>query len=175
MSFKSLFFALSITGLFVSSALFTSCQSEEAKAKKNLVEQSNLFIQSVVNNDVPTMMGYLLPEFIESQGGHAALTQTFLDQAKRFEVAGIKLSKGKAIDPSAFYTCNETIQCVLTQEAYMESASKKEPMKMQSNMIAISKDDGATWKFLQIGLRDLDAERKKFPILCEGMELRKFK
>lgn len=171
---NSSFFSWCLLGCFAAMVVFPNCQSNESIAKKNLEEQSNLFIQSVVNSDVPTTVSYLLPEFVENMGGKDALTQTFLDQAKRFEVAGIKLSQGKAYDPSPFVTCNETMQCVMTQEAYMQSASRKESVKMQSNLIAVSLDEGVTWKFLQIGLRDLTAERKKFPILCETLVLRKY-
>lgn len=167
-----------LLGLFLSSAVWSNCQSpvgNKPPAATSLEEQATAFVQTIVAFDFKASADYFLPEFMESMGGRAATIQIYADGANQFKQDGIKLSGGKVDNISAISKCNGTMQCVLRQEVVMESSRPvSDPDLLHSNLIAVSRDEGQTWKFLMAGEDDLPTLRQKFSFLCEDLVLQKY-
>jgi hypothetical protein len=167
-----------LLGLYLSTSMLSNCQSTEGNKPKtgaSLEEQATVFVKTIVAFDFKASADYFLPEFMESMGGREATIQIYADGAKQFMEGGTKLSGGKVDNASAISKCNGTFQCVLRQEVVMESIyPSSEPETLHSNLIAVSRDEGQTWKFLLAGEDELPTLRQKFPFLCEDLVLQKY-
>lgn len=172
------FFGISLGVLIIQAGFLASCQSPASKMPKpgsSLEEQATIFIKSMVGFDIETSVDCMLPEYVAQMGGRESVLAIYAKDVKQYKEDGFKLSGGKVDQPSAYSKCNGTLQCVLRQEVTMEmTRSGSEPFKMEANLIAVSSDNGLTWKFLQPGQENLQSLRQKFPILCEDLVLRKY-
>jgi hypothetical protein len=158
------------------SLILLNCQSQAPKSPApgaGLEEQAAFFVKAYTSFEFDKVADMLLPEYVESLGGRETMIKTFKSDAKRFQDDEMKLTDGKVGAASKPVTCNNSLQCVLEQSVtwHMKGA---EPFSAETNLIAISRDEGKTWKFLQSGPDDLAALRQQFPILCEDLVLKKY-
>lgn len=167
---------LIFTVLCLCVACLANCQSTENKQPKpgaSLEEQATFFVKTIVAFDMATSIDYYLPAYVESMGGREAMLASYKKDIELFTSGGTKLSGGRVFNPTPYAKCNGTVQCVLQQEVMlMERGS--EPFPLKANLIAVSEDEGKTWKFLLPGEDSLATLRQSFPVLCESLVLQKY-
>lgn len=144
------------------------------KSGASVEEQATYFIKALVSNDVEGFADFALPEFVEKQGGREAMIAGFKKDIARFKADGTTFSNGKADSPSKMSNCNGTLQCVLRQSATMSFKNDPKPVVLNSNLIAVSRDNGQTWRFLQAGQDDLVTVRAQYPFICEDLAFQKY-
>lgn len=155
--------------------LLISCQSSTPKKPKpgaSLEELASVFVNSMAEHDFETFSAYVMSKEIADAGGLENLKALVKKDAEYYKGEGIKLS-GKADRPSEILKCNGEWQCVLRQQITWEwkergTGAVKRPV-VESNLVAISTDNGSTWKFLNAGTSDLATLRVRYPNLCEDM------
>jgi hypothetical protein len=164
-----------LLGLLLGVTFLANCQelpsAKKPKPGASLEEVASIFVNSMAEYDFETFSTYVLPKEIEDAGGLEKLQELLEKGAEYYKGQGIKLS-GKADKPSAISKCNGEWQCVLRQLITWEwkdreTGEMKRPV-VESNLVAISTDNGVTWKFV-IGGKDLAILRTKYPNLCEDL------
>lgn len=162
--------------LLLGGFLFTNCQSDGAKKPKSgasLEEVAAIYVNSMLEHDVETYAAYVIPQEIEKAGGLEKMRELIKKDAEFLKGEGIKMSNAMADRPSVISKCNGESQCVLRQQVTMEwkemGTGDVKKVVAESNLVAISKDDGANWKFLSAGDRDLNAMRQQYSNLCADL------
>lgn len=143
------------------------------EAKIRLQEQASNMVQAIVAFDFETYVDYLLPRYVELEGGREALILSMRNDAKMYQADGTRFSDGRVHKTSPFLTCNKQIQCVLRQEITMTEA-RQAPFVMEVNLVAVSADNGLNWKFYSAGGDDLQTLRKTFPEFCKDLPFERY-
>ena len=163
--------------MWLSGTFISNCQSPASNRPKpgaSLEEQATFFVKTIVAYDIETSSDYYLPAFVESMGGREAMLAVFKKDVNQYISDGTKLSGGRVFAPTPHSKCNGTVQCVLQQEVFMKGKFDSAPFSLKANLIAVSEDEGKTWKFLMPGQDNLTTLRQKFPVLCEDLVLQKY-
>ncbi len=160
---------------------FPNCQSGGAKKPKpgaSVEEVATIYVNSMLEHDVETYAAYVIPQEIEKAGGLEKMRELIKKDAEYYKGQGVTLSNGKVDRPSAISKCNGESQCVLRQQVTWEwkemGTGTQKKAVVESNLVAISKDDGANWKFLSVGGQDLATVRLQFPNLCADLVFPKY-
>lgn len=147
---------------------FLSIQAQTTNENLNtqLYEMKNSFL----NGDYQKVVKYSLPKVVEMMGGEQQMieaTQTSMEsmKAQGFVVEDISFSEA-----SPFVTQNGVLQCSLTQELIMETPEGK--IQNKTSIIAVSRDDGENWNFLDASGMPIDLVKTIFPDLHPDISIK---
>lgn len=172
---------LFLFALLLGAFVFPSCHSNGPKKPKSgasLEELATIYVNSMLEHDVETYAAYVVPQEIEKAGGLEKMRELIKKDAEYYKSQGVTLSNGIVDRPSAISKCKGESQRVLRQQVTWEwkemGTGQVKKAVVESNLVAISKDGGATWKFLSVGSFDLATMRQQYPNLCEDLVFPKY-
>lgn len=158
------------------SLLVVSCNSSQEsvqQAKTKALADAQIMAKALIEYDFKTLAEYTHPMLLEEAGGKEKYIQNMTDALTAQKQMGNKFEQLLVTDPSEVFTCNGELQCVLKHDITM-SVSEQQTISLASNLLGVSKDNGNSWVFLNIGNGTLEQLRKTYPDLCDGVPVKNY-
>jgi hypothetical protein len=143
---RKLFFCLII---FLSSILnFIECKAQNGQAQ---IRQAAFEMgKALIGKNSETFITYMHPTMILLAGGKEKLRVIADSALTVFEQFGGRISKINYGNPSEIIEHKKMLQSVLPQSTFLTSPFGD--VELSSSLIAISKDNGKSWKFIDTNL-----------------------
>lgn len=150
--FCSIIFTLSILN-------FSDChaQNGQSKIKQAAFEMGN----ALVGKNSETFISYMHPSMILLAGGKKQLKVLADSALSVFEQFGGRISKINYGNPSEIVEFKKMLQAVLPQSTFLTSPFGE--VELSSSLIAISKDGGMNWKFVDTNLFSMGKIKSMMP------------
>jgi hypothetical protein len=154
---------LSIAGLAQTKAL------PEATRRANLETQLTRLEEAFMQEDFETFADMLHPDVLRVAGGADALAGQLRKGAAELTAQGAKVTKVSHGAPSRIVSMDRELQCTVPQITEFQLASG--PRTAPSTLLAVSRDGGLTWSFLDTAGKDWDAVHRLVPNLSRELVL----
>lgn len=112
----------------------------------------NKTAESFINSDFESIIDFTYPSIIEKAGGKAVALQKVkedIDYLRRNNITYDSVSFG---DPTTFVKAGDEIHTIIPETIFMRSPRGR--LKSDSYVIAISKDNGKKWYFIDTAAID---------------------
>lgn len=134
-----------------------------------LQKQANTVAQAVVNGNYDLVIDHMYPKVIQMGGGKAKLLQMMTTGITQMKTQGISLINASVGTPGKFYKAGAEIHCLVPEIVNMKTPGGT--YAMHSNVLAISKDKGKNWTFLDLNKNTIAAIPKILPNFNKDMKL----
>lgn len=142
--------------------------SSQTKALKFQAEVMNDFL---MKKDFKSFARYTHPQLITKLGGEQKMITAMENGFKQMDEKGSFISRISVGEPGSVVIKNGELQSVITETVEMKVPEGN--MITKSILIAISKDNGKNWYFIDTGNRDLATMQKELPGLSNALVLPK--
>jgi hypothetical protein len=132
---------------------------------KQASQMSNLY----KSKDYKGYIKYIVPGYVKAAGGEEKLIASFNALDAQLQAKGMAINKFDFTGPSEMIKNKGELQCTVTQQT--EFLSAKGRVTTYTTLIAVSTDDGKTWKFMDTNSLDISAIRKLLPNLSPKIVL----
>jgi hypothetical protein len=115
----------------------------------NVKTQADSMANALLNGDYGTLIDFTYPKFVEEGGGKEkmiSLTKEGIDEMNQKGISILSVSIG---EPSEAVFAGNEIHCIVSQAIELKVPDGK--LKSISYLLAISKDSGRKWYFIDIG------------------------
>lgn len=151
---------------------FLLCVSALAKSQANsdlLITQANQMASLFKSGDYKGFLRYLHPSMISGAGGEAKMIELLNNQNAQLKSRGIKISSIIFNLPTEVVRSKNELQCTMSQQT--ELKPERGRVITYTTLIAISTDNGKTWKFIDTAKMDIATVRKLLPNLSSKIIL----
>lgn len=147
-------------------------EAADSKEKQVLLD-AEAMVSALVNINARKLADYTYPALFEQAGGKDGYIQAIESSFKLQKEKGTTFDNVLVSEPSPIVKCNGQLQCVLKQEITISMVGQN-AFQAKSNLIAISVDDGKSWKFINAADKDIAEVQKVYANICSDLPLRKF-
>lgn len=136
----------------------------------NVKEEAEKMGLSLIRKDYEGYVRFSYPDIVKEMGGAKKMAAAIEKQMKSMEEKAqiVSLSYG---EPSVIIIEGKELQCTLPQEMILNTPQGK--LRSQSTLIAISRDSGKHWYFVDPGERDIQSVRMSLPNVSRKLNLTK--
>lgn len=132
-----------------------------------LQQQAELMAQAFLKGDYQTFAKYTYPALVSAMGGESHMASTLSQTVTDMNAKGMSFSDITVDSPTNIVKSGNELQCTLQQHTTIRLASGR--AVATSTIIAISKDNGKNWLFVDTSNKDLLAMRKALPNLSKAI------
>jgi hypothetical protein len=154
---------------FISGFLVLVLFCSAASAQGDITAQATWMGNALMTKDYQTFVNYTYPAIMKQMGGRDKMAEAIKKQMQGIEEAGSKIIALSYKNPTTPITAGKELQCTITQEMSLQVKGGK--VLAASTLIAISKDNGAHWYFVDAGDRDISAVRASMPNISKSLTL----
>ncbi len=126
---------------------------------KALVSHANNYVNAVVSKDYQQVVTLTHNDIVEMGGGEDFLMKDLKTQTLNLENQGLKYVSAEVGSHPEFLESEGELQCVIPVKYFLDLNTKK--VEAWSNLLAVSGDEGLTWKFVNLDKFD-DASLRDF-------------
>jgi hypothetical protein len=109
-------------------------------------EQAELIAKALLNDDYEAIIRFTHPNVIELVGGRDKMVSLIKNGKIEMRQQGISFDKITIGKPSKTVRAGDEIHCLVPEIVYMKVPKGK--MKSESQLIAVSRDKGTNWFFI---------------------------
>jgi len=109
-------------------------------------EQAELTAKALLNDDYETIIRFTYPKVIELVGGRDKMISLIKKGKIEMGQEGISFDKVTIGKPSKTVMAGDEIHCLVPQTVYMKVPKGK--MKSETHLVAVSRDNGVNWFFI---------------------------
>lgn len=113
---------------------------------KVIKEQAELTAKALLQDDYETLIKFTYPKVVEMVGGQAKMISLIKKGKAEMGQQGISFEKVTIGSPSKTVNAGNEIHCLIPQTITMKVPNGK--MKSETYLLAISKDNGNHWYFI---------------------------
>jgi len=124
-------------------------------------QQAQLIANASVKADYKIIADHTYPKIIESVGGKDKMAATVKQAYDIIKTQGISIEKVSIGSPGKFYKAGTEIHCLVPETTLLNSSNGK--MLLNANLLAVSRDGGKFWYFLDINQSTYNIIPKLFP------------
>ncbi|HWW43099.1 hypothetical protein [Pedobacter sp.] len=132
-----------------------------------LREQANIMGHAFLKGDYQTFAKYTYPAIVSAMGGENRMATVLANSANGMKTQGMTFDNITFDSPSKIIKTGSELQCTLQQHTTIKLAKGR--AVATSTLIAISKDDGKNWLFVDTSNKDAITMRKALPNLSEAI------
>lgn len=158
-----------VGGLLFFQSAFGQAPMDSASIAIQVKQQATDMAGHLVSKDYTKFVEYLFPKTIADGGGKAAVIKMISDAMAETEEQGYILQKAEIGEPSTFITALTELQCTIPEILTMKVPGGT--VVTTSSLIAVSKDGGNNWKFLEASKSSLEQIRKYYPNISSKLKL----
>jgi hypothetical protein len=134
-----------------------SFAQDTAKLKK----QADAMATAVIKKDYATVVNHTYPKVLMAAGGKEKMIQMIKMGMQEMQVRGISIESASIGSPGKFYKAGKEIHCLVPETVVIKSNNSR--LVNHTNLLAISKDGGNFWYFLDINQSNYKMIPKIFP------------
>ena len=123
--------------------------------------------QLIITKDNEHFVDKLYPELITMIGGKEKMVALLTQQYAALQEKGMSIDSARFLNPNPIISSGKELQTTLTEILVLKIPKGR--MVTKSTLIAISKDQGITWYFLDTSGKDLKAMQQGFPGLSDEL------
>ena len=161
-------FSVLVIFLFFTSAI---AQAQYTQQIANVKEQAKIFSDASIKKDYKTVMKYTLIDAMPKARLNAMTEDRVLKILQtadsQREKQGIQIKSVRFGNVLSMIKVNYEFQCTLEQ--ITETRMQVGTIISKSTLLAVSSDNGATWKYADATGRDKDEMRRLIPRLSDGL------
>ena len=116
------------------------------EAKNRIKEQAELTATALLQNDYETLIEHTYPGVIEAIGGRDKMISIIKDGRVEMERQGISFESVTIGDPTETVEAGDEIHCLIAQTISLKVPKGR--MQSESYLLAISRDGGTHWFFI---------------------------
>lgn len=120
---------------------------DSARARETLKASADETIQAIFEGDHERLANFTHTRIVEGMGGRTRFKQRMAEMAAEFRANGINFEEIEAAEPSDIVESSGQYFAIVPFKARMKFSDGAVASK-PSHLIAISMDDGASWKFV---------------------------
>ena len=128
-----------------------------------LQEQANIMGQAFLKRDYQAFAKYTYPAIVKAMGGESRMATVLANSAINMETRGMTFDNITFDSPSKIVKSGNELQCTLQQYTTIKLENGR--AIATSTLIAISKDSGKNWLFVDTSNKDEAAMRRALPNL----------
>src|SRR5688572_11812553 len=152
---------LSITFMFIGTLAIGQVDHEKVVDNSKVKEQAEMTAKSLLENDFETLMKFTYPKVIELVGGRDKMISLIKKGTVEMDQQGISFDKVIIGEPSKTIMAGEEAHCLISQTIFMKVPKGK--IKSETYLLAISKDSGNHWFFIDTVNLTMDNIKKVLP------------
>jgi len=126
-----------------------------------IVKDANVAAQAMIQKDVDKMIGYMPDNIVEMGGGLKFMKEQVQANLKMFADQKITIKDVITGDPGDLVIAGDEIHCVIPQTLKMNLG--EHDFDQHRNILAVSNDEGANWRFLDLSQYDTKSLKLFFP------------
>lgn len=126
--------------IFLTTLAFTQDDSKRIK------EQAELTASALLQGDYETLIKFTYPKIVEMVGGKESMISLIKKGKIEMNQQGISFDEVTIGDPSNIVKAGDEIHCLVPQKIFMKVPKGK--MKTGTHLLAVSKDNGNHWFFI---------------------------
>lgn len=123
--------------------------------------QAQAVAKAVIAGDYSTVINSMYPKVVTMAGGKQKVLQMMTTAMKQMKAQGVTFESATIGSPGKFYKAGNEIHCLVPQ--YMTLKMGANSMRAASNLLAVSKDGGKKWSFLDLNRNTVASIPKIFP------------
>jgi hypothetical protein len=153
--------------LLVTTILFFAVFTQAQGIPSTIKAQGMDMAKALVKKDYTTFAKYMHPKVVEMAGGSAKLLQqmdTLNAMAAKF---GAEIKKITIGNPAKIIKYKKELQTTIPQITEMTSSFGS--LSMETTLVAISSDEGKTWKFVDTTVTNVSQLKKAMPELSPDL------
>ncbi len=157
---------LLMLSLFIA-ACGSQAPTENIDQKANIKTSAESMGQMLLKKDFKGFVKYTHPKVIEMMGGELGMIQVLESSSTEMETSGSKFLNVTYGEPSATITSGNELQCTVPQTT--EIQVEEGIMVSKSTLIAVSTDNGKSWRFMDTSGQDIQTLKQSIPNLSEQL------
>jgi len=142
---------------------------DESTMRVNIKVHTDSMTNYFLKKDLKSYLTFIYEPMIKLNGGLGKVKADLENELESFAKEGFAISSIKYENISKLIYAKNQIQCTITEKSEYSGTGLK--MKLKSTIIAISKDQGKTWKFIDPFGMSLNQLRIYLPELSEEIIL----
>ena len=123
--------------------------------------QANKVAQALISGNYDIVINSMYPKVVQMAGGKAKLLQMMATGTNQMKAQEIAFKSATVVTPGKFYKAGTEIHCLVPESITMQMGTNK--LTTNSNLLAVSKDGGKSWSFLDLNKNTISAIPKIFP------------
>ena len=147
----------------LSAVLFLSLIFNTAWAQDTvfLKKQARRFAIATFNGDHQTIIALTYPELVKLSGGPEQMQKLITEKIESLKKQGVMKFDGSIGSPSPFYKAGDQIHCLLPETLVLKTFNGR--YVGRSYLLAVTKDKGKNWTFLDVGNMPADVLHRLLP------------
>lgn len=130
-------------------------------------EQADIMGKAFLKGDYQTFAKYTYPAIVSAMGGESRMATVLANSASGMKTQGMTFDKITFDSPSKIVKSGSELQCTLQQHTTIKLVNGR--AVATSTLIAISKDGGKNWLFVDTYNKDVAAMRNALPNLSTAI------
>jgi hypothetical protein len=154
-----------LLGVFVILFQWSNAQTtiDQKALAANVTRDANAMASFLNTGDYKGFLKYIHPIRIQAGGGEAKMLSQLNDQKTQVSNKGVVISGTVFDQPSEIVKSKNELQCTISQ--HTELKPRKGRVVTYTTLLALSIDNGKSWKFVDTNNMDITIVRKMFPNL----------
>ncbi len=141
--------------------------TENKSSAYHIQQQANLMGQAFIKGDYQAFAKYTYPAIVSAMGGENRMASVLANSATNMKTQGEVFDNISFDSPTNIVKSGNELQCTLQQHTTIKLANGR--AVATSTLIAISKDGGKNWWFVDTSNKDAAAIRKALPNLSTAI------
>lgn len=147
--------------------MFFSCKHTDSTPAENIKAEAEKMSSAFLKEDFSTVADYTSPVILTLIGGKERMIEGLKKSVGEMKLQGMSFQAISFDDPSGVVEYNKELQATIAQKTEIRYAGGK--LTSTSVLIAISGDNGKSWKFIDISDKDTATIRKSIPNLSPSL------
>ncbi|MGZ3927414.1 MAG: hypothetical protein ACXVJG_10705 [Mucilaginibacter sp.] len=126
-----------------------------------LKHQAQAVANALLKSDYATVVNHTYPKIVTASGGKAQMLHMLKTGMQQMQAQGITLESATIGSPGKFYKAGAEIHCLVPETVVLKSDRGR--LVNHANLLAISKNGGNMWYFLDINQNTYKQIPKLFP------------
>lgn len=152
--------------IFISTS---SAQSKNIDYSNVIKAKAEEMGQSLLNKDFEKLVEFTYPKLIEFIGGKQKMIESLKKVINEMNANGVDFIKISFENPTEIIVENNELQSILPQRIEMKMPNGR--LISNSSLIAISKDNGVNWFFIDASSKTIQTLKSTFSNLSEKLKL----